>query len=66
MSELSELRELPVVDVEANVADRIAARARAQVGSGESPWRFAEPVLVTGFTTSILVWTIMMILEVFR
>lgn len=64
--ELAELRELPPIDLDRETADRIAARARGEIGRGESPLRFVEPVLVAAMSSSFLVWAALKIAEVFR
>ncbi len=66
MNELPELRDLPAIDLDRDVADRIAARARGEIGRGESPLRFVEPVLVAVLSSGFLVWAALKIAEVFR
>jgi hypothetical protein len=66
MNELPELRDLPPIDVDRDVAERIAARARGEIGRGESPLRLVEPVLVALLSSSFLVWAALKIAEVFR
>ena len=66
-AELVELgRDLRAIDLDPPEADRIAVRARADLGRGPSPRRFGEPVLVAIFTTSFLVWALVKVMEVFR
>ncbi|HUS31160.1 MAG TPA: hypothetical protein VMZ53_21770 [Kofleriaceae bacterium] len=57
-------RELPPLDIDDAAAQRIAQRARASVGRGPSPTRFIEPVLVGLLVLSVLVWTILKLIEV--
>ena len=57
-------RELPKIDIDDVSAQRIAQRARASVGRGRSPTRFVEPVLVGLVLLSVLVWTILKLIEV--
>ena len=64
LAELS--RELPSIDLDDAAAQRIAQRARASVGRGPSPWRFVEPVLVGLLVVSVLVWTVLKLIEVLR
>ena len=64
--ELEQLRGLPPIDVDRDRADRNYALARGQLGRGESPLRFVEPVLVFALSSSILVWAAIKICEVFR
>jgi hypothetical protein len=62
LAELS--RNLGAIDVDATSADRIAHRARADLGRGPSRLRFGEPVLVAIFTLSLLAWALIKVLEV--
>ena len=64
--ELDKLRELPPIDLDRERADRISALARRQLGRGPSVLRFVEPIAVVIATSSILVWAMMKIAEVFR
>ena len=57
-------RELRPIDIDDAAAQRIAQRARASVGRGPSPARFVEPVLVGLLAMSVLVWTILKLIEV--
>lgn len=57
-------RELPPIDIDAAAAQRISQRARASVGRGRSPARFIEPVLVALLLLSVIVWTIIKLIEV--
>ena len=62
---LAELgRELPAIDLDEAASQRIAQRARASVGRRPSPKRFVEPVLVGLLVLSVLVWTILKLIEV--
>jgi hypothetical protein len=64
-SKLAELsRDLGAIDVDAASANRIAHRARADLGRGPSRLRFGEPVLVAIFTLSLLAWALIKVLEV--
>jgi hypothetical protein len=63
LGELSQ--QLTAIDVDASRADRIAFQARGTLGRGPSLLRFGEPVLVTIFTASFLVWALMKVIEVF-
>jgi hypothetical protein len=66
VTELAELsQQLTAIDVEPARAERIAFQARGTLGRGPSLLRFGEPVLVTIFTTSFLVWALMKVIEVF-
>lgn len=57
-------RELPSIDLDEAAAQRIAQRARASVGRGPSPKRFVEPMLVGLLVVSVLVWTVLKLIEV--
>lgn len=59
-------RELPPIDIDDASAQRIAHAARQSVGRGPSPKRFIEPVLVGVLALSMLVWTILKLIEVLR
>jgi hypothetical protein len=64
---LAELgKELPAIDVDSTSAQRIAHRARQSIGRGPSPVRLVEPLLVTLFAVSILVWAALKLYEVWR
>lgn len=65
-NELAELRELPAIDVDRERAERMAALLRREIGRGDSPLRFLEPVLVAALSSSFLVWAALKIVEVFR
>ena len=56
-------RELPAIDLDATSAERIARRARDDVGKGASPRRFLEPAIATLVVGSYLVWAIIKVLE---
>ncbi len=64
LGELS--RELPAIDLDASTAERIARRARDDVGKGPSPRRFLEPALAALIVFGYLVWVIVKILEALR
>jgi hypothetical protein len=59
-------RELPSVDLDAASAERIAHRARGNVGRGPSLVRFVEPAIATVFAVSYLAWAIAKVLEALR
>ncbi|MBA3452001.1 MAG: hypothetical protein H0T42_02755 [Deltaproteobacteria bacterium] len=64
VAKLAELsRELPTIDVDSQSAERIAMRARQDVGRGPSPRRLVEPVLATLLVGSYLVWAVLKIVE---
>ena len=64
VSKLAEIsRELPPIDVDSISAERIAMRARADVGRGRSPRRLIEPALATVLVASYLVWAVLKIVE---
>lgn len=54
---------LPALDLDARAADRIARRARPDLGRGPSPWRLVEPVLAALITGGYAVWGVLKILE---
>jgi hypothetical protein len=64
LGELS--RELPAIDVDTITAERIARRARDDVGKGPSPRRLVEPAVVSLIVLGYLVWVIVKILEALR
>lgn len=66
MNELPELRALPPIDLDRETADRIAARARGEIGRRQSPVRFIEPVAVAITSCGFLAWALLKIAEVFR
>ena len=61
LAELS--RELPAIDVDTSSAERIARRARQDVGRGPSWRRWIEPAIAASITGSYLVWAVLKILE---
>jgi len=61
LAELS--RELPAIDVDSISAERIAMRARQDVGRGPSPRRFVEPAIASVVVGSYLVWAVLKIIE---
>ena len=63
LGELSQ--RLTTIDIDAARAEQMAFQARGTLGRGPSLMRFAEPILVTIFTTSFLVWALMKVIEVF-
>ncbi len=64
---LAELgHDLRSIDVDAASAERIAHRARRDLGHGRSLLRFGEPVLVAIFTASVFAWALIKVLEVLR
>ncbi|MBL0221047.1 MAG: hypothetical protein IPQ07_45170 [Myxococcales bacterium] len=64
VSRLAELsRELPAIDLDATSAERIARRARDDVGKGPSPRRFIEPAIATLLVGGYLVWAIIKVLQ---
>lgn len=64
LGELS--RELPAIELDTTTAERIARRARDDVGKGPSPRRFVEPAVVSLIVLGYLVWVIVKILEALR
>lgn len=56
-------RELPAIDVDSVSAERIALRARENIGRRRSARRFVEPVLATVLVGSYLVWAVFKIVE---
>ena len=56
-------RELPANDLDSISAERIAMRARQDVGRGPSPRRFLEPAIATVLVGSYLVWAVLKIVE---
>jgi len=56
-------RELPAIDLDATSAERIAFRARQDVGRAPSAKRFIEPVIATIVTGSYAVWAVLKVLE---
>ena len=67
LADLAALRhQLAAIDVDEPSAEQIGRRARDQLGRGLPASRFVEPVLVALATSSVLVWTVVKICEVFR
>lgn len=64
LGELS--RELPAIELDANTAERIARRARDDIGKGPSPKRFVEPALAALMMLGYLAWVIVKIVEALR
>ena len=56
-------RELPALDLDTTTAERIALRARADVGRGPSPLRFVEPALAAVLAAGYLIWAVLKALE---
>jgi len=54
---------LPAPDLDASTADRIARRARPNLGRGPSPWRLVEPVVAALIAGGYAVWGVLKILE---
>lgn len=64
VAKLAELgRELPAIDLDRATAERIARRARDDVGRGPSPARFVEPAIAAILTASYLTWAVIKVLE---
>ena len=61
-----QLPDLRAIDVDAASAERIAHRARRDLGHAPSPARFAEPVLIVIFTATVLAWALVKVFEVWR
>lgn len=61
LGELS--RELPAIDLDATTAERIARRARGDVGKGPSPRRLVEPALAAVIVLGYIAWVVVKILE---
>lgn len=67
IAKLGELgRELPVPDLDAAAAARIAARARGDFGKGRDPRRLVEPLLAAALVIPYGVWVILEVLHVLR
>ncbi|TMQ04337.1 MAG: hypothetical protein E6J90_33595 [Deltaproteobacteria bacterium] len=63
-AELTEIsRELPALDLDATTTERIAHRARDQVGRRPSPLRFVEPAIAALLVTGYLIWAVLKALE---
>ena len=58
--------QLAPIDLDDTSAQRIALRARVDVGRGPSPRRFVEPILVAVFALSFLIWTLSKMLGIYR
>ena len=64
VSRLTEIsRELPAIDLDATSAERIARRARDDVGKGPSPRRLIEPAIATLLVGAYLVWAVIKVLQ---
>lgn len=59
-------RELPAIDVDGTCAERIAFRARQDVGRGPSIKRLIEPTITAIAIGSYAVWAILKVLEALR
>jgi hypothetical protein len=57
-------RELPPIDLDDASAQRIAQRAREQVGKGPPLTRFIEPAVIVLFTTSMVAWIVYKMIEI--
>ena len=57
-------RELPPIDLDDVSAQRIALRARQQVGKGPTLTRFIEPAVIVLFTTSMVAWIVYKMIEI--
>jgi hypothetical protein len=57
-------RELPPIDLDDVSAQRIALRARQQVGKGPPLTRFIEPAVIVLFTTSMVAWIVYKLVEI--
>ncbi len=55
--------ELPAIDLDATTAERIARRARDDVGKGPPRRRVLEPVLAAMIVSAYLVWALIKVLE---
>ena len=62
LSELS--RELPPLDLDATTAERIALRARADIGKRPSRVRLVLPILTMLVVAAYTVWAIAKLIEV--
>jgi hypothetical protein len=49
-------RQLPAIDVDTTTGERIARRARHDVGRGLSPRRFIEPIVIGVLASSVMAW----------
>lgn len=64
VAELSQLcRSLVTPDLEEGAAQRIAQRARGQLGRGRDPRRIAEPVVASAIVISYGVWVMIEVLK---
>ncbi len=59
-------RELAAVDLDASTAERIARRARDDVGKGPSPRRFIEPAVTALIMLGYMAWVVVKIMEALR
>ena len=67
IAKLAELgRALRPPDLDAPTADRIARRARDDVGKGPDPRRYVEPAIAAAFVIAYAVWLILELLKVLR
>jgi len=67
IAKLSQLcRELVVPDLEAQTAERIARRARDQLGKGPDPRRFIEPIVAAAIVIPYAAWVIIAVLQALR
>ncbi len=59
-------KDLPPADLDVEAARRIMEAARRDVGRGASRIWMAEAALVAIFTSGILVWTLLKVIEIFK
>ena len=66
-AQLAELsQELPALDLDGTTAERIARRARHDLGHGPPLSRVVEPVVAAVVGGGYLVWTVLKVLEALR
>lgn len=67
VKDLGELgRDLAPVDLDSTTAERIARRARDDVGKRPSPRRLVEPALATLIVLGYIAWVIVKVLEALK
>jgi len=59
-------KDLPAIDLDNTSAERIALRARQDVGKGPPPRRLVLPIVTVLAVVLILGWTILKLVEVLR
>jgi len=59
-------RELPAIDLDQPTAERIARRARADVGRAPSRARLVEPALWATLVAAYLIWAAIKVFEALR